>query len=157
VGGWIASRTFVGAFANDAPTLDEDEPSQKRPCKGVPPLDLLDGDLGASTTERRSNESVVDEWPGICTKPTSHNNSVRLLGGKPTSAAIRKWLELLVRYLSAPSTSVPNERFVNSPGDVYSDSRSRLMPERAEMLLLIKKNKLNLIIIISICLFSLIN
>lgn len=57
----MASRTFVCAFANDAPTLDEDEPQQKYPCKNVSPLDLLDIDPGASTTKRTSNVLAVDE------------------------------------------------------------------------------------------------
>jgi hypothetical protein len=57
----MVSRTFLGAFANDAPTFDEQEPLQKHPCKSLSPLDLLDGDLGASETKRTSNELAVDE------------------------------------------------------------------------------------------------
>ena len=44
------------------------------------------------------------------------------------------------RYLAAPSTSVPSERMFSSAVDLYSDSRNRLLPERAEMLLFVKEN-----------------
>ena len=44
------------------------------------------------------------------------------------------------RFLSAPSTSVASERMFSGAGNIYSDSRSRLSPERAEMLLFIKYN-----------------
>ena len=44
------------------------------------------------------------------------------------------------RFLSAPSTSVASERMFSGAGNIYSDSRSRLSPERTEMLLFIKYN-----------------
>jgi len=39
------------------------------------------------------------------------------------------------RYLSGPPTSVASERLINAAGDIYSDQRTQLVPERAEMLL----------------------
>jgi len=48
--------------------------------------------------------------------------------------------EVARRYLSVPSTSVASERLFSGAGDTYSDSRSRLAPERAEMLLFLREN-----------------
>jgi len=44
------------------------------------------------------------------------------------------------RYLSAPPTLVASERLFSAAGDIYSDQRTQLAPERAEMLLFIREN-----------------
>ena len=44
------------------------------------------------------------------------------------------------RYLAPPPTSVASERLFSTAGDIYDEKRNRLAPERAEMLLFIKKN-----------------
>ena len=43
------------------------------------------------------------------------------------------------RYLAPPPTSVASERLFSTAGDIYNEKRNRLAPERAEMLLFIKK------------------
>jgi len=44
------------------------------------------------------------------------------------------------RYLPAPATSVHSEHLFSGAGEVYDDKKSRLLPELAESLLLIKYN-----------------
>ena len=48
--------------------------------------------------------------------------------------------KLARRYLAPPPTSVASERLFSTAGDIYDEKRNRLTPERAEMLLFIKKN-----------------
>ena len=48
--------------------------------------------------------------------------------------------EATCTYLAAPPTSVPSERVFSISGDTLSDHRSRLLPENAERLILLKFN-----------------
>lgn len=48
-------------------------------------------------------------------------------------------------YLSAPPTSVPCERIFSIAGDIITEERNRLSPEKAEKLLFIKQNFLKFI------------
>jgi len=50
---------------------------------------------------------------------------------------------LAKRYLSAPQTSVPNERVFSTVGDILTDKRSCPSTENAEKLLILKKICLN--------------
>ena len=48
--------------------------------------------------------------------------------------------KLARKYLSAPPTSVLSERLFSSAGDIYTEKRNRLSPDKAEQLLFIKGN-----------------
>ena len=48
--------------------------------------------------------------------------------------------QLARKYLSAPCTSVESERLFSAAGHMMTEERNRLACEKAEMLLLIKKN-----------------
>ena len=53
------------------------------------------------------------------------------------------WLplaDLATKYLSIPPSSAASERLFSSAADVISQERNRLLPEKAEMLLFLKKN-----------------
>ena len=55
------------------------------------------------------------------------------------------WLplaDLASKYLSIPPSSAASERLFSSAADVISQERNRLLPEKAEMLLFLKKNML---------------
>ena len=45
------------------------------------------------------------------------------------------------KFLSAPQTSAPSEQLFSGVGNLYSEKRSKLNTEHAEMLLSIKYNK----------------
>jgi len=45
-------------------------------------------------------------------------------------------------YNTAPPTSVPSERVFSTAGDILTDKRSRLSPDNAEKLLIMKENLL---------------
>ena len=50
-------------------------------------------------------------------------------------------LSILARkYLAPPPTSVASECLFSTAGDIYDEKRNCLAPERAEALLLVKKN-----------------
>jgi hypothetical protein len=59
---------------------------------------------------------------------------------KANSSQFPNLSKIAGKYLSAPPTSVPSERVFSAAGDVLSDHRSRLLPERAETLIFLKMN-----------------
>jgi len=50
--------------------------------------------------------------------------------------------ELACKYLSIPPSSVPSERLFSSAAGIISQERNRMLLEKAEMILFIKKNLL---------------
>ena len=48
--------------------------------------------------------------------------------------------DLACKYLSIPPSSAASERLFSSAGDIVSPERNRILPEKAEMLLFLKKN-----------------
>ena len=49
-------------------------------------------------------------------------------------------VDLACKYLSIPPSSVPSERLFSSAADIVSQERNRILPDKAEMLLFLKKN-----------------
>ena len=47
---------------------------------------------------------------------------------------------LAAKYMAVPPTSVASERLFSTAGDVLTDSRSRLLPQKAEQLIFLKIN-----------------
>jgi len=77
---------------------------------------------------------------GRCLNVTSESNSQ-----SEALSAIKRCVQSVLaaeakRYLSAPLTSVASERLFSSAAQVYTDTRSRLLPKRADMHLFVKHN-----------------
>lgn len=51
-----------------------------------------------------------------------------------------KLTEMSLKFLSTPASSVYSERSFSEAGNIYDDTRSRLLPENAEKLLFIHHN-----------------
>lgn len=115
-------------------------PPAKRACIGQSPLDLLANELQASSTEVAALESAADEIARYLRQNNIALNQCPLTWWHTHGGDYSRLREVARRYLSAPSTSVPSERLFSDAGELYSDNRSRLSPEKAEMLLFIKYN-----------------
>ena len=48
---------------------------------------------------------------------------------------------MILKYLCAPPSSVASERQFSTAGDIYTETRNRLLPENADRLIFITKNK----------------
>ena len=129
----ISSLTTDSEIENDGL-----EPSPKRPCTGLWKSfsDILE-EAGASV----SNESGSQKLDAYLAEPLITfgrescynwwaNNRHRF----PSLAKIAQ------PCLCAPPTSVASERLFSGAGEIYDDRRSRLAPEKAEMLLIIKNS-----------------
>ena len=53
---------------------------------------------------------------------------------------VKKLAPVARQFLCPPPTSVPSERLFSGAGQIYSDRRSRLHPDKAEMLMFIRTN-----------------
>jgi len=91
-------------------------------------------------SDERAERSAAEEVAEYMRQPNSQRQLCPLEWWKVNQQLYPRVAEIARRYLSAPSTSVPSERLFSSAGDLYSDSRNRLSPKLAEMLLLIKHN-----------------
>ena len=47
---------------------------------------------------------------------------------------------MVLKYLSAPPSSVSSERLFSAAGRVYTENRNRLSPDTAEKLIFLMKN-----------------
>ena len=143
---WLIDQvTSVQMPEGASPAADDvQQPDAKRPRVDeiLSPLDLLAADLlGGDTTSAQSGQlTAAEEVDAYLRQPNIPRQQSPLLWWKLNERNYVRVAEVARRYLSAPSTSVASERLFSSAGEMYSDTRSRLAPERAEMLLFINQN-----------------
>lgn len=93
---------------------------------------------GATASDELSEATEIDKYLSEPLIPFHRANS--LTWWKDNQVRFPSLAKLALRYLSAPPTSVASERLFSGAGEIYSDRRSSLLPEKAEMLLFIKNN-----------------
>jgi len=79
----------------------------------------------------KSEEFFIDDNTG-CDDPLDY--------WRIRKSELPKMSILARRYLCAPPTSVSSERLFSTSGGICSDKRTRLLPEKLEMLVLLSKN-----------------
>ena len=118
---------------------DTREPSPKRPKTQV--LKCFSEILEEAGVEVDSTyNSLVDKYLTEPLIPFHRANSY--IWWAENKTRFPPLAQLALRYLSSPPTSVPSETLFSTAGDIYDEKRNRLAPERAEMLMFIKKNLL---------------
>ena len=127
-------------------------PAAEPPCK-VPrlettpsSLDCLDALLSSSSSSQSQCSPVRDEVERYLAmdvigrrKPDGTYNCP-LDWWRDNESRFPAVARVARRFLGAPPTSVPSERLFSAAGQIYTDRRSSLMPERAELLLFLKHN-----------------
>ena len=113
------------------------EPPNKRPKTNVVRcLSEILEESGVEVVDSSSN--VVEKYLADPLIPFHTGNSYHWWN--ENKARFPPLAKLAKQYLSAPPTSVQSERLFSSAGNLYTDKRNRLAPERAEVLLFIKGN-----------------
>lgn len=119
-------------------TTETGEPASKRP-KTTSVVQCLSEILEESGVEvADSSSTIVEKYLADPLIPFHTGSSYRWWN--ENKLRFPSLAKLAQRYLSAPPTSVRSERLFSTAGNLYSDRRSRLAPERAEILLFIKSN-----------------
>ena len=130
----------VASEATQSQTGTE-QPAAKRARLDISPLELLAAELGASaaseTVSSQTAANEVRQYLSLTNVPLQH---CPLAWWKEHCGQYPRIAKVAQRYLSAPPTSVASERLFSTAGNLYSDQRSQLAPERAEMLLFIREN-----------------
>ena len=144
---WFVDQVESTQLPDDTSTASDDvqQPEPKRPridYESASPLDLLDGDLldGDSTAAQLGQLTAEEEVDAYLRQSNIPHQQCPLSSWKANQLHYVRVAEVARRYLSAPSTSVASKCLFSSAGELYSDSRTRLAPEWAEMLLFVKEN-----------------
>jgi len=75
------------------------------------------------------------------TLPIIERKQDRILWWKANILNFETLKNQVLKYLSCPPSSVESERLFSAAGAVYTEARNRLLPENANMLIFIMKNK----------------
>ncbi|XP_057197562.1 zinc finger BED domain-containing protein 4-like [Triplophysa rosa] len=99
--------------------------------------DLLGDSFSKTEKSSRGIENEIDLYRREASIPLS---CCALKWWRENSSKYPLLSPLAKAYLSIPATSVPSERVFSTAGDIVTAKRSQLLPEIADMLILLKKN-----------------
>ncbi|XP_041843803.1 zinc finger BED domain-containing protein 4-like [Melanotaenia boesemani] len=116
------------------------EPAEKVPRPGS--LSSVFGEiLGEESRHQVLTENATpSEMIIYLSEPTISRSASPLEYWKANKERFPGLASVARAYLSAPCTSVESERLFSAASNIVDEHRNRLMPEKAEMLLFIKKN-----------------
>ena len=133
-----------------------DELASNKPTVTNPKLEPVEAELNlktatASTTEIQEAQSKLKRSKSLihkCTKELDHYVALPLLARgddpfqwwKKTQETLPLLSKLASKYLSAPPSSVENERLFSTGDNVYEPTRNRLCPENGETLMFLHYN-----------------
>jgi len=96
------------------------------------------GDAAGIQNARKS--SVQLEMDVYFREPTISRDDDMLTWRSRNASRFPLMSKLAKKYLAPPPSSVASERLFSTAGDVLTDNRNRLLPERAEELIFLKVN-----------------
>jgi hypothetical protein len=136
----LSSSSAAVADAATVGVSSAQEPATKRARTDLSPLELLMDDLQPSEVAATvaPDDSAVDEISRFLRQPNIAVTQCPLAWWHDHGDDYARIREVARRYLAAPSTSVASERLFSGAGELYSDSRTRMNPDKADMLLFIK-------------------
>lgn len=108
--------------------------------KGIASLMLLRQLRQSGSTSKRPKSQIDLQLSAFFEEIPPKRDSDPLAWWKANSSRYPKLNKLAREYLGPPPSSVASERLFSTAGDIVTDARSRLLPERAEQLIFLKVN-----------------
>ena len=126
-------------------TETTDEPPSKRANRRTTELwqsfnEILE-ESGASAEGLSSDANVVDQY--LSEPLLEFHSNKSLIWWSSNKSRFPLLAKMAQHLLAPPPTSVPSEQVFSEASDIYDEKRSRLNPEKAEVLLFIKKQFLS--------------
>ncbi|XP_050309320.1 zinc finger BED domain-containing protein 4-like [Anthonomus grandis grandis] len=94
----------------------------------------------SSATKTPNKNSIKDEFEMYLSLPLINRTENPTTWWKDRKTVFPKLLQILLKFLTAPASSVYSERSFSEAGNIYDETRSRLLPKNAEKLLFIHHN-----------------
>ena len=104
------------------------------------PLSCLNDLLAADQLSASQPANLDEEIAAYLDLPTIPRTSSARVWWRENESRFPVLARVARRYLAAPCTSVASERLFSSAGQVYTDQRSRLAADKAEMIVFVKHN-----------------
>lgn len=101
----------------------------------------VQGDRKRNPSNRQKKTFYQAELDKYMALPLIGRSEDPILWWKTNMASFMPLKKIVLKYLSAPPSSVASERQFSTAGNVCTDTRNRLLPENADRLVFIIKNK----------------